>query len=202
MMELDYEGFYPSGVFVGTKATGQGAKKKYALISEEGSIKIRGFETVRRNLSAIAKETQERVIDIILRKNDTAAAFEYVKEVVNAVRSKNAATEKVVITTQLQKEISSYESYGPHVAAAQRMKERGIPAGPGSIIRYVVVQGSDRIRDRVKLPEEVREGEYDAEYYVNNQIVPAVEKLFDVFGYDSAELAAEKTQKKLQAYFG
>lgn len=202
MMELDYEGFYPSGIFVGTKGTGQGAKKKYALISEEGKIKIRGFETVRRNLSAIAKETQEKVLDIILRKNDIASAFEYVKEVVNAVRSKNAATEKVVITTQLQKEISSYESYGPHVAAAQRMKEQGIPVGPGSVIRYVVVQGSERIRDRVKLPEEVKEGEYDAEYYINNQIVPAVGKIFDVFGYNAEELAAEKTQKKLQAYFG
>ncbi len=202
MMELDYEGFYPSGLFVGTKGTGQGAKKKYALISEEGKIKIRGFETVRRNLSIIAKETQERVLDIILRENNPEAAIEYVKETISNVRSKKTSTGKMVITTQLQKEISSYESYGPHVAAAQRMKDQGIPAGPGSVIRYVVVIGSERIRDRIKLPEEVKEGEYDTEYYINNQIVPAVEKIFDVFGYDSAELAAEKTQKKLQAFFG
>ena len=202
MMELDYEGFYPSGLFVGTKGTGQGAKKKYALISEDGRIKIRGFETVRRNLSAIAKETQERVLDIILRENNPEAAIEYVKEAISNVRGKKAATAKMVITTQLQKEIGSYESYGPHVAAAQRMKDQGIPAGPGSVIRYVVVVGSERIRDRVKLPEEVKEGEYDPEYYINNQIVPAVGKIFDVFGYDSAELTAEKTQKKLQAFFG
>ncbi|MBI2176226.1 ribonuclease H-like domain-containing protein [Candidatus Woesearchaeota archaeon] len=202
MMELDYEGFYPSGIFVGTKGTGQGAKKKYALISEEGRIKIRGFETVRRNLSTIAKETQEKVLDIILRENNPEAAIEYAKGIVSDVRGRKTATAKMVITTQLQKEISSYESYGPHVAAAQRMKDQGIPAGPGSVIRYVVVTGSERIRDRVKLPEEVAEGEYDPEYYINNQIVPAVEKIFDVFGYDSAELAAEKTQKKLQAWFG
>ncbi len=202
MMELDYEGFYPSGLFVGTKGTGQGAKKKYALISEEGRIKIRGFETVRRNLSAIAKETQEKVLDTILRENNPEAAVEYAKGIISDVRDRKAATAKMVITTQLQKEISSYESYGPHVAAAQRMKDQGIPAGPGSVIRYVVVTGSERIRDRVKLPEEVGEGEYDPEYYINNQIVPAIEKIFDVFGYDSSELAAEKTQKKLQAFFG
>ncbi len=202
MMELDYEGFYPSGLFVGTKGTGQGAKKKYALISEDGRIKIRGFETVRRNLSRVAKETQEKVLDIILKENKPETAIEYVKGIINLVRDRKAATEKMVITTQLQKEISSYESYGPHVAAAQRMKDQGIPAGPGSVIRYVVVVGSERIRDRVKLPEEVGEGEYDPDYYVNNQIIPAVEKIFDVFGYDSAELAAEKTQKKLQAWFG
>ncbi len=202
MMELDFEGFYTAGIFVGTKGTGQGAKKKYALISEEGKIKIRGFETVRRNLSGIAKETQERVLNIILREHNPEAAFEFVKGIIADARARKTPPGKVIITTQLKKDIQSYESYGPHVAAAQRMKEQGIPVGPGSIIRYVVVQGSDRIRDRVKLPEEIKEGDYDPEYYVNNQIVPAVEKIFDVFGYNAAELAAEKTQKKLKAWFG
>ncbi len=201
MMELDFEGFYPSGIFVGTKGTGQGAKKKYALISPEGKMKIRGFETVRRNLSFIAKETQEKVLDIILRDNNVEGAYRYVKEIGNNTRLRKIPIEKMVITTQLQKAIGSYESYGPHVAAAQRMKEKGMPAAPGAMIRYVVVQGSERIRDRVKLPDEVKYGEYDPEYYVNNQIIPAVGKLFDVFGYKAEELAAEKTQSKLQAFF-
>ncbi len=201
IMELDYEGFYPSGIFVGTKTTGQGAKKKYALLSENGSIKIRGFETVRRNLSPIAKETQEKVLDTVLRENNPEAAFEYVKNVISEVRARKVRVDKVIITTQLQKEIGSYESYGPHVAAAQMMKDQGMAVGPGSIIKYVVVKGEERIRDRVKLPEEVREGEYDPEYYINNQIIPAVGKIFDVFNYNQEELAAEKTQKKLQAFF-
>ncbi|MEK6853927.1 MAG: DNA polymerase domain-containing protein, partial [Nanoarchaeota archaeon] len=208
LMELEYEGFYPAGIFVGTKNAGntgqaaKGAKKKYALISEEGTVKIRGFETVRRNLSMIAKETQEKVLEIILRENNPAAAFDYVKGVINSVRGRKVPIEKVIITTQLRKEITSYESHSPHVAAAQRMKAQGLPAGPGSIIRYVVTQGKDRISDKARLPEEVKEGEYDAEYYVNNQIVPAVERLFDIFGYPAEELEAEKTQQKLQAYFG
>ncbi len=202
MMELDYEGFYPAGIFVGTKMTGQGAKKKYALIREDGKMKIRGFETVRRNLSLVAKETQENVLQIILKENDQKKAFDYAKEVVNNTRMRKLPAEKIIITTQLKKEIGSYDSYGPHVAAAQRMKEKGMPASPGSIIRYIVVRGSERIRDRVRLPDEVKEGEYDPEYYVNNQIVPAVETIFRIFGYSGEELAAEKTQKKLQAWFG
>ena len=202
MMELDYEGFYPAGIFVGTKITGLGAKKKYALIREDGKMKIRGFETVRRNLSVVAKETQERVLQTILKENNPRGAFEYAKGVINDTRMRKLPAEKIIITTQLKKEIGSYDSYGPHVAAAQRMKEKGMPAGPGAIIRYIVVQGSERIRDRVKLPEEVKEGEYDPEYYINNQIIPAIETIFRIFGYNSEELAAEKTQKKLEAWFG
>ncbi|MCL5100918.1 MAG: DNA polymerase, partial [Candidatus Marsarchaeota archaeon] len=57
-MELELEDFYTSGVFVGKKSDGSGAKKKYALLSETGRIKIRGFELVRRDWSNIARETQ------------------------------------------------------------------------------------------------------------------------------------------------
>src|SRR3989338_8349653 len=59
LMELEYEGFYPAGIFVSAKIGPFGAKKKYALMSEEGNLKIKGFETVRRNWSLIAKDAQE-----------------------------------------------------------------------------------------------------------------------------------------------
>ena len=49
LMELEYEGFYPSGIFVSAKFGPYGAKKKYALIAEDGNLKIKGFETVKRN---------------------------------------------------------------------------------------------------------------------------------------------------------
>ena len=46
-MELELEGFYTRGVFVSKKgAEERGAKKKYALLGEDGRIKIRGFELV------------------------------------------------------------------------------------------------------------------------------------------------------------
>jgi len=65
VMELELEDFYKRGIWV-TKRTGEfGAKKKYALINHEGKLKIRGFETVRRNWSLIAKEVQEKVLNII-----------------------------------------------------------------------------------------------------------------------------------------
>ncbi|MFA4983055.1 MAG: DNA-directed DNA polymerase, partial [Candidatus Micrarchaeia archaeon] len=65
-MELELEGFYPRGVFVTKKnAEGAGAKKKYALIGEDGRIKIRGFELVRRDWSSVAKVTQRKVLEAI-----------------------------------------------------------------------------------------------------------------------------------------
>ncbi len=201
LMELEYEGFYPNGIFVSAKIGHFGAKKKYALISEQGILKIKGFETVRRNWSLIAKDVQENVLEIILRENDTNKALEYVKNVINELRTKKIPLEKVTIHTQLTKEILDYANKGPHVAAAQRLKNKGKQIAPGSIIKYVVTQGSDIIRNRVKLPEEIKEADYDADYYINNQVIPAVERIFNVLGYRKEDLLETKEQTKLEGFF-
>jgi DNA polymerase elongation subunit (family B) len=201
LMELEYEGLYPAGIFVSTKEKSAGAKKKYALMTEEGSIKIKGFETVRRNLSLIAKETQEKVLNIILKESNVKKAFEYTGEVISKLRNREVPLEKVIIHTQLQKEITTYDAIGPHVAIAQRMREEGKPIGAGSLIKYVVVQGKERIRDRARLPEEVGGNNYDAEYYIHNQVLPAVEKIFEVLGMNINELLEEKKQSKLSKFW-
>ncbi len=199
LMELEYEGFYPSGIFVATKL-GEGAKKKYALIDEKGIVQIKGFETVRRNWSFIAKEVQKNVIEIVLREHDPAKAVEYVRKVVSGLKSNQIPANKVVIYTQLQKEIEDYENIGPHVAAAQRMKNRGISVRPGSMIKFVVVKGHGRIRDKVRLADEDYKEEYDAEYYTNNQVYPSVEKIFSVLGYDIRSLLETEEQSKLGSF--
>ena len=70
LMELELESFYPRGIFVSKKGDSQGAKKKYALIDEAGKLKIIGFETVRKDWSLIARETQLKVIEMILKKGN------------------------------------------------------------------------------------------------------------------------------------
>ncbi len=202
LMELEYEGFYQAGMFVATKAKGYGAKKKYALLTEDGSMKIRGFETVRRNLSLISKELQEKVIGMLLKGPEPEKAAEYVKGVIEMLRAKSAPVEKLVIKTQLQKEVGSYDNIAPHVAVAKRMRQQGKEVGIGTTISYVVVEGDDKISERAKMPEEIKDGEYDAEYYIYNQIIPSVGKIFEIFGINIIEFIEPKLQKKLDAFFG
>jgi len=203
LMEIEYEGFYPRGIFVSAKEGAYGAKKKYALLSEDNHIIIKGFETIRRNWSFIAKETQREVLNIILKDGNPKKAFNYVKGIIDGIKKKEIPIEKVVIHTQLQKAVSEYDSIGPHVAVAQRMMDKGIPVGPGSLIRYVITKGKDKekIRDRAKLPEEISQSDYDPDYYINNQIIPSVEKIFEVLGFEKDDLIDSLNQSNLNKYF-
>lgn len=197
LMELDYENQYPRGIFVATKGTEAGAKKKYALIDGRGHLKIRGFETVRRNTSFIAKDVQLDVLKIILGEGDAKKAVAHVKKVIADLKAHVIPKEKVVIVTQLTKGVDEYEAVGPHVAAAMRMKERGMQVGSGTMIKYVVLQGKGKIRDRVKLEDEASQTEYDAEYYIENQVIPAVERILDVLGVSVEEVQKKGSQSTL-----
>ena len=51
------------------------------------------------------------------------------------------------------------------------------------------------IRDKVKIPSE--KGEYDIEYYLKHQVLPAVENILQVFGVDINEVIDGKRQTTL-----
>ena len=78
------------------------------------------------------------------------------------------------------------------------MKAKGEYVGPGITVQYVVTPGKGRIGDRAEIPEDAKN--YDADYYINNQILPVVEKIFDVLGRGKEELVAGKKQMKLGEY--
>ncbi|MBU0628129.1 MAG: DNA-directed DNA polymerase [Nanoarchaeota archaeon] len=201
IMELEYEGFYPAGIFVSAKMGKFGAKKKYALLSKEGNLKIRGFETVRRNWSPIAKKVQENVLNIVLKENKPKKAMDYTLKVIDELRNNKIPLKDVIIYTQLQKEIDDYDAIGPHVAIAERMRQKGMPVGPGSRIEYVITKHGTKIRDKAKLPSEVSQDDYDPDYYINNQVIPAVEKIFEVLGYKKEDISEHKDQDKLSKFF-
>ncbi|PIN73865.1 hypothetical protein COV20_01995 [Candidatus Woesearchaeota archaeon CG10_big_fil_rev_8_21_14_0_10_45_16] len=200
MMELEFEGHFPRGIFVAIKGTEKGAKKKYALVREDGSMKITGFETVRRNWSLLAKELQEEVLHLVL-SDKVEKAVEYVKKTIEELQSGKIPLEKLIIKTQLTRELSKYASIGPHVSVARRMAEKGEPVHVGMVVEYVIVKGKGLVRERAMMLEEVSEGQYDSEYYLNHQLLPAVSSIFTVLGYSEDSLLGKAEQTGLGAYF-
>ncbi len=199
LMELELQGFYKKAIFVSKKEEKRGAKKRYVLLTYDDKLVIKGFEYVRRDWAEIAKEAQLEVLKRILIENDFDDALRYIRELISKVKKFEIPVEKMVILTQATKTAEEYESLTPHVAAALRYY--GVVL-PGTLIRYVVCEGAGRISEKTRLYEEVVEKglKYDPSYYINNQILPAVESIFKVFGYGKEELLSG-AQKKLTEWW-
>ncbi|MFA5992613.1 MAG: DNA-directed DNA polymerase [Candidatus Pacearchaeota archaeon] len=198
IMELELEDFYKRGIWVTTRKGEFGAKKKYALINENGKMKIRGFETVRRDWCTLARELQNQVLFRILKEGDEKSALDYAKQVIKKLESRDVEKDKLVIRAQLKKPLSEYVANTPHVTIARKMVKAGMPVDQGMLISYFIAESKDKkalTRDRAFLPDEDKL--YDIKYYLEKQILPAVENIFMVFGIDSEDLVREKKQKTL-----
>ena len=201
-MELELEEFYKRGIWV-TKRTGEfGAKKKYALLNGKNQLKVRGFETVRRDWCNLARVAQNEILSRILKEGNATSSLKFVQDIIKKIKKREIENERLVIKTQLKKEISEYITEGPHVTIAKKMIAAGMPVDAGMLIEYYIGEGNGKgkkqlVRERAKLPDE--QGRYDVAYYVEHQIIPAVENIFEVFGITKEDLTG-KSQKKLHEF--
>lgn len=88
------------------------------------------------------------------------------------------------------------------MAIAKKLKKRGEDIKMGSIISYLVLKGSGRIRDKA-IPASDYNGEtIDADYYIKNQVLPAVGRILEPLGYTKDDLEYQKTtQSSLEGWF-
>ncbi|MFH1721050.1 MAG: DNA-directed DNA polymerase [Candidatus Altiarchaeota archaeon] len=179
-MELEFEGYYLRGLFV--------TKKRYALAGEDGKLTIKGLETKRRDWAVIAKDTQEKVLETILFENDPKKAADIIKETIDRLRSKSVPLKELAINTQITKDLGDYVNEGPHVVAAKKAIKEGLEFKQGSFVRYIVTPGKGLIGEKSVVIELATEGDYDPEYYLNNQLLPAVMRIMEALGYQEDEL--------------
>ena len=161
-----------------------------------------GFEYVRRDWCNAAKETQKKVIELVLKEGKPEKAIELVKQVISDLKAGKYPKKDLVVMTLLQRDLKDYTAIGPHVAAAQKAIKRGKELGVGSMLSFIITKGKGKmsISDKAELEEYVSEGDYDADYYIENQVLPAVIKIMQELGYSREDLISGGKQSGLSAW--
>jgi len=202
IIELEFRNIYKSGIFVAREKDkeGTGAKKRYALIDYSGKLEIRGFETVRRDWCELSKKIQREVLVTILRDRNPAKAVKLVRDTIEKIKEGKVSLDDLAIFEQITRPISSYQAIGPHVKAAMKSLQKGRPVGEGTVIAFVITKGKGSISDRAEPLEDVKPEQYDPDYYVNNQVLPAAMRVLRALGYEEKEILSGKIQKRLEAW--
>jgi len=191
-MELEFEGFYPRGIFI--------TKKRYALMDEKGVLLVKGLEVRRRDWANIAKETQTKVLDALLREKDPDKAAQIVKDVLQRIKKGDVKMDDLTIHTQITRGMAEYVQAGPHIVAARKAIKQGREFKQGDIVTYIVTRKGSSISDKARVVDFVEEGEYDANYYINNQVLPAVMRILEALGYSEDELKGLGKQMTLGGF--
>ena len=202
IIELEFRGLYKGGIFVAREKDkeGAGAKKRYALVDYKGNLEIRGFEAVRRDWCELSKRIQREVLVTILRDKNPAKAVKLVRDTIEKIKTGKVELDDLAIFEQITRPLSAYQAIGPHVKAAMKARDRGRPVGEGTVVAFVITKGRGSISDRAEPLEDVKPGQYDPEYYINNQVLPAAMRVLKALGYEEKEILSGKIQKKLEAW--
>ncbi|MBS7288876.1 MAG: DNA polymerase II, partial [Candidatus Freyarchaeota archaeon] len=163
---------------------------------EDGTLDVVGFEVVRGDWPEIAREVQEKVIDIVLRSGDVEEAVNYVRDVVEAVAAGQIPLEKLVIWETLTKSPEEYKVKAPHTVAAMRLIKAGGRLEAGGKIGYIITRGIEKISDRAYPYSLVKLEQVDTEYYITNQVIPAAMRVLEHFGVKEEALLRKKTAKQ------
>jgi DNA polymerase I len=180
-------------------------KKRYMAWSFEPTsdgwaerIEMKGIETVRRDWCGLVSETTKEIIEIILKKDDTKAALKYFKTVIDDLLKRKIPIDKLVITKSMTKLPKSYAGIQPHIELVKKIQARspGDAPGIGDRVGYVIVKGMGLLSKRAEDPIYVMEKglEIDSQYYIENQLLPPLERIFGALGFSKSELLGNGKQ--------
>ncbi len=188
-------------------------KKRYAGWSFEkrddeweDSLIMKGIETIRRDWCDLVSTTLFRVLEIILKEQNPKKAFEYVRGVLKKLQKNEIPIESLVITKSITKPVRSYKGIQPHIEVVKKMRRRSPSDAPGvgDRIGFVITQGLQLLSNRAEDPEYVKAHglKIDSKYYIENQLLPPLERVFESMGIDKSELLGVGRQMLLTSLFG
>jgi DNA polymerase I len=164
------------------------AKKKYCGLLPEGRLDVVGLEVVRGDWAACAKNVQEKVLEIILGKQAPTEAVACVRRYIQDLRQRKVPYRDLVIWKTLTKKVEEYEVKAPHVEAAKLLLKEGWEPSVGDKVGYVITVGSGKLYEKAKPYFLTTYDKVDLEYYVTNQVVPAVSRILAIFNVNEDEL--------------
>jgi len=172
------------------------AKKRYCGLLLDGSLDNVGLEVVRGDWANVAKVTQERVLELILKETSVEKAVKFVISLIKDLREQKVPYRDLIIWKTLTKPVEKYKVNAPHVEAARILKRLGWGLTVGDQVGYVITQGSGRLYERVKPYALASYQEIDTEYYVKKQIAPAALRVLSMFGIKEKDILSDQTSMR------
>jgi DNA polymerase I len=138
------------------------------------------------------------VLEAILKEGSKEKAAQIVKDVIKKLKEGKVPLSELVINTQLRKGIDAYDSKSPELAAARkavRLGQKKKDEVEHAVIGYVISRSGSSISDKATLEEFATD--YDPDYYINNQVLPATMRILKELDFSEDDLKGLGSQKKL-----
>jgi DNA polymerase zeta len=172
------------------------AKKRYVGFKyehrnqKEPDFDAKGIETVRRDGTPAEQKIEERALKILFRTADLSQVKSYFQEQCMKIMEGRISIQDFLFAKEVK--LGTYSDRGPPppgalIATKRMLADPRTEPQYGERVPYVVITGAPgaRLIDRCVSPETLLQNDHlelDAEYYIGKNLIPPLERIFNLVG--------------------
>jgi DNA polymerase zeta len=172
------------------------AKKRYVGFKyehrnqKEPDFDAKGIETVRRDGTPAEQKIEEKALKILFRTADLSKVKSYFQEQCMKIMQGRISIQDFLFAKEVK--LGTYSDRGPPppgalIATKRMLADPRTEPQYGERVPYVVITGAPgaRLIDRCVSPETLLQNDHlelDAEYYISKNLIPPLERIFNLVG--------------------
>ncbi|ESZ90020.1 hypothetical protein SBOR_9591 [Sclerotinia borealis F-4128] len=172
------------------------AKKRYVGMMYESksqtepNFDAKGIETVRRDGTPAEQKIEEKALKILFRTADLSRVKSYFQEQCEKIMKGSVSIQDFCFAREVK--LGTYNDKVPPppgalISTKKMLEDARAEPQYGERVPYVVITGAPgaRLIDRCVAPEELLNSDHselDAEYYISKNIIPPLERIFNLMG--------------------
>lgn len=172
------------------------AKKRYVGFKYESRNQVepdfdaKGIETVRRDGTPAEQKIEEKALKILFQTADLSQVKNYFQKQCEKIMKGSVSVQDFCFAREVK--LGTYSDKGPPppgalISTKRMLEDARAEPQYGERVPYVVITGAPgaRLIDRCVAPEELLENDHselDAEYYISKNLIPPLERIFNLVG--------------------
>lgn len=188
---------YKRGFFLPREET-KIVRKRFALLNDKG--KVISNNIIRYTTPDFIKTSINEIMKSILINKPRTEIIELVRGKIKKLSDREVPSKDLIITTKLTRNLEEYNEKTIQHSIIKKLKEKGIIVKKGGFIKYIISKEEGPVSKRAKLPEELKEKEYDEEYYLERILLPSLEDILPLKGITPEDLTEPKDQAQLDKF--
>lgn len=172
------------------------AKKRYVGFKyehrnqNEPDFDAKGIETVRRDGTPAEQKIEEKALKLLFRTSDLSQVKRYFQEQCAKIMEGRISIQDFLFAKEVK--LGTYSDRGPPppgalIATKRMLADPRAETQYGERVPYVVITGAPgaRLIDRCVSPETLLQSDHlelDAEYYISKNLIPPLERIFNLAG--------------------
>ena len=172
------------------------AKKRYVGFKYESRDQVepdfdaKGIETVRRDGTPAEQKIEEKALKILFRTADLSQVKSFFQKQCEKIMKGSVSIQDFCFAREVK--LGTYSDKGPPppgalISTKRMLQDARAEPQYGERVPYVVITGAPgaRLIDRCVAPEELLENDHcelDSEYYISKNLIPPLERIFNLMG--------------------